>query len=857
MKKVSQSSPGEIDAIPPTILQAVDIMGGNSTSVDVTSTPKKTPDSPRGPSHSNVPPSSFTSRTPARTKRRSVSSILSMQTNSSQERPTVFPLQDYAAQLLTPAPLLFSTPLERSLLNSLSNLGFDSGQMVHSVLSDACDASGALWWMMNQRASKKALDDALKKQTESTSGTVVDALVEADVSLINSISTPIEDIIRSESTEQINELPASMSAPQLSFVPPTPTASSNARPQTPPRAFSPGSLSTPTPAMDPSLSKSAQSTPSSSVKSKRDGKPRSGSVSIMQRATTALEAAGLVRKKSAEVVKDDKDRKDEKEREERSSSGSSRFTKSPPARVTKEPSTPEHKASELTTGSPWVLANNPVTQDPSVRQEDTLSSLPSTGSVGKLSNGSTRNRGSLLSTFKLWFHEDRKGKRKSNAAGNGNDDLNSIPSSTTVVSPSGARTIRGTGKRGGKFARRTAKRASISSRRSSSVNSRRSSVASMHIPHIESPHYSVDQTINISRQRSDPSRRSFTPNSEHGEYPSRPSSIHSASMRPRHKKSPSTSSAGSGIRGHGASSPMHKYHRRGGSGSSTRVVRQPKAVPSSDGRQWHLRSSSTASSVHSFHSSRPNSFYDASENEKPITRTSSPLQSSRSRKSFDDSTPRRSTYNTVLAAHKRQTPFASPMAHQSISRSSWKKAWGPEPPGWQSRTARVPVEVLAISPANQPLNLRDVFSGRQSLNMGDEDDWEDEEEDTPNVYAGGVGQTMTSWSNPTPTHTTKLEHHVERPLTLSLPPRGKANRGSKRAGRANDNNTLSPGTHHGGRSTNRTKPGHSPVLANTSLPSDSGVFDAATSRRQLPNGRVGAGTAFRQNPIQEEDEDEE
>ena len=96
-------------------------------------------------------------------------------------------------------------------------------------------------------------------------------------------------------------------------------------------------------------------------------------------------------------------------------------------------------------------------------------------------------------------------------------------------------------------------------------------------------------------------------------------------------------------------------------------------------------------------------------------------------------------------------------------------------------------------------------------------------------------------------------------MTLSLPPRGKANRGSKRAGRANDSNTLSPpGTaHHGGRSTNRTKPGHSPVLANTTLPSDGGVFDTATSRRQLPNGRVGSGAAFRQNPIQEEDEDEE
>lgn len=111
-------------------------------------------------------------RTPARTKRRSVSSIPSSDPSSlgleealteedgeeteilTPDVPASLPSTQsggnnatfsFASLLSAPAPVILSTPLERELLNSLSALGFDIAQIVHSVLTDACDASGAVW----------------------------------------------------------------------------------------------------------------------------------------------------------------------------------------------------------------------------------------------------------------------------------------------------------------------------------------------------------------------------------------------------------------------------------------------------------------------------------------------------------------------------------------------------------------------------------------------------------------------------------------------------------------------------------------------------------------------------------------
>ncbi|KZT59627.1 Pkinase-domain-containing protein [Calocera cornea HHB12733] len=113
--------------------------------------------------------SSYPSRTPVRTKRRSVSSAF-----SAPPSPVVAPGSldgpDYLSMLEYPHPVVFTSPLERTLLNTLSDLGIDTGQMVHSVLTNACDSSAAIWWMLKRKAERReetaSVEEAAAKATD-------------------------------------------------------------------------------------------------------------------------------------------------------------------------------------------------------------------------------------------------------------------------------------------------------------------------------------------------------------------------------------------------------------------------------------------------------------------------------------------------------------------------------------------------------------------------------------------------------------------------------------------------------------------------------------------------------------------
>ncbi|KAH9042595.1 hypothetical protein EDB85DRAFT_1885852 [Lactarius pseudohatsudake] len=829
-------------------------------------------------------PPALPMRTPVRTKRRSVSSNLSNPSSPTGERfLTSFPPQDFSSLLSAPAPIIFGTKLERELLNNLSALGFDTGQIVHSVLSDACDAASAMWWMLMRRAERKAMEEAGSHSATSLQNHEardLDAEARGSVegkrpsgSGTNNPETP--STIRAEPTTLLS----ARSAPELAFIPATPTSTTPSRDSrvvatTPPRVASPShTLLSPTPSSTDSQPKSHPSTPGNvkekdrdrdreGSKGKREGKMRSGSVSIMQRATTALEAAGLVRKKSAEVVKDEKSK--EKDSEKRGAAGdesrhphggSGKLVKSPPSRDTPVPGTPnldqEVVANNAVPSSPWVLArlsnSSPPEISPTPSPGDTLTSLPQ---ISPKEGGQHRNRASLLTAFRTWFNEDRRGKRKSAAKGGVNVPYtHGMESRTPPPSGAGRNSVKakrrtsgggGTSRKGHR-----AKGPSVSSRRSSSVNSRRSSTASM-AQVAESPQLTFEHMVAMSRQRSDPSHRSFgsrTPNSERGEYnSSRPSSVHSFTVgKHRHRKSPSASSAGS-LQLARTASPYH--HRRAGSGSSTRVVRSPaQSAP----RPPHLRSNSTTSSVHSIPSSRRGSFYEQSESE--AQRTGSPFRP-HSRNTLDE-TPRRSQHhgNTMFVAQKRQTPFQPPLLSGSTStssRSSWKKSWGLEPPGWQTRTARLPIEVLSVSPAGDSTVLRDVFTGRQSLSPDDDDEWVDVD-DEPG-YMGGVGQTPATASSffSTSSGVSPIDLNfsgspfVESPIILAAPRAARAQKGT-RAGKV---------------SSNRTKPGTPPIGRQSPLPGEislDAVPETRGGRRQLPNTRPGP--AFK-HAIQEEDEDE-
>lgn len=843
----------------------------------------------RTPSQSSKAPPALPTRTPVRTKRRSVSSTLSESASPGFDKTSnAAPPQDFASLLSTPAPLIFSTPLERDLLNSLSTLGFDTGQIVHSVLSDACDATGSLWWMLKRKAEKKAVEDGVGPSTpaneavEAPEEPVQETPKRSDTSKSRRSkagkSSTVGRSSRDPRSSGTAELTQARSAPELQFIPATPTGPSTIRPDTPPQSKTPPNpLLSPSSSTTESVLRSQPSTPGGSLKDK-DGskgrKARSGSVSIMQRATTALEAAGLVRKKSADAVRDDKDKDKEKNADKRLTSseearsshgsGSSKLVKTPPMKAIKDsvmpppmtpPSAAEIALTQAQVGSPWVMANAQQSP-PSSRAEspgDTLSALPNISAAGSRH----RNRGSLLSTFRMWFKEDTKGKRKEEAVVPQVLRPASASPNASPVSPRARASVRRrqSATRGkvasGRKTGPRAKRASMSSRRSSSVNSRRSSVTSNQYGVLESPSHTSEPFPLIARTRSDASRRSFgshTPISDREEYVSRPSSIQSFVAQQRHRKSPSASSAGS-LHPARTSSPLPKFHRRAGSGSSTRVVRQVQPHQNISGNKPpHLRSNS-ASSAHSLASSRPGSLYDLSENES--RRNSSPVKA-QSRHSMDD-TPRRNHGLSTFVAHKRQTPFSNPGGSSgylnSIGRSSWKKSWGMEPPGWQSRSAHPAIEVLAISPPDNPLGIRDVFSGRQSLNLGDESDWVDEDDDDIPGYAGGLGQMPSSATSSHPAYLQSSE-----PLTLSVSSHLRNNPAGRASGNKRSNGNLTASNVSG--RTARGRVGHSPVGRSSPLPPESSfeTSDNRGGRRQLPAGR--SGPAFR-HPIQEEDEGEE
>jgi hypothetical protein len=845
--------------------------------------PVSQPSPSRRPSNVKEPPA-FPTRTPVRTKRRSVSSNLSDPTSPAVEQllPS-FPPQDFASLLTSPAPIIFGTKLERELLNTLSSLGFDTGQIVHSVLSDACDAASAIWWMLMRRAERKAMEEESNRSTHRLPGrdardmgAEVRGSVEGKRPSGSGTTDPeTPSTVRADAPSLLS----AHSAPELAFIPPTPTSTIHSRvsAKTPPRIPSPShALLSPTSSTTDSQPRSQTSTPGGNAKEKdrekdkegskgkREAKMRSGSVSIMQRATTALEAAGLVRKKSAEAVKDEKSRERESDKrsgtvdEPRQSHGSGKLVKSPPSRETAVPgtSTPDQEvfANPAAPSSPWVLArlsnSSPPETSPTPSPGDTLTSLPQ---ISPKEGGQHRNRASLLSAFRTWFNEDRRRKRKSAATGTVNPAFAhglGVDPRTQPASGAGRNSVKAKRRTSASLKGHRAKGPSVSSRRSSSVNSRRSSTASMAQVTMESPQFAFEHTIAMSRQRSDPSRRSFgsrTPNSELGEpNSSRPSSVRSFIVgKPRHRKSPSTSSAGS-LQLARTASP---YHRRAGSGSSTRVVRSPVQTAT---RAVHLRSNSTTSSIHSLPSSRRGSFYEQSESE--AQRTGSPFRP-HSRSTIDE-TPRRGHPhgNTTFVAQKRQTPFQPPLltgSNSTSSRSSWKKSWGLEPPGWQTRAARLPIEVLSISPPTDTTVLRDVFTGRPSLSPEDEDEWVDVD-DEPG-YVGGVGQTpaaavasfFSTNRGPSPVDPTFGGYPIgEIPLKLTIPPRVPSSARPQKGKRA------------GKIPSNRTKPGTPPIGRLSPLPNEislDGVPEARGGRRQLPNVRPGP--AFR-HAIQEEDEDE-
>ena len=118
-----------------------------------------------------------------------------------------------------------------------------------------------------------------------------------------------------------------------------------------------------------------------------------------------------------------------------------------------------------------------------------------------------------------------------------------------------------------------------------------------------------------------------------------------------------------------------------------------------------------------------------------------------------------------------------------------------------------------LSPHLESLSIWDVFSGKQSISLGDESDWVDEDDDVP-AFAGGLGQMGAMMSG----GAQKID---SKPPVVTLSPAPRGQRGSKRTAR----NTGSFGGGIGGGAL-RQKGGQSPAECASPLPPDT-VYESS------------------------------
>ncbi|KAK4051660.1 hypothetical protein OIV83_002800 [Microbotryomycetes sp. JL201] len=117
-------------------------------------------------SHNSIP---SPSRTPSRTKRPSFSSVISERAHvpSLDEEVEAQTPVDYRSYLSFDEQLPFTSPSDGELLNSLGSAGLETCQIRHSVLTHACDASSALWWIVRTKTLERRAPAALPSRQSS------------------------------------------------------------------------------------------------------------------------------------------------------------------------------------------------------------------------------------------------------------------------------------------------------------------------------------------------------------------------------------------------------------------------------------------------------------------------------------------------------------------------------------------------------------------------------------------------------------------------------------------------------------------------------------------------------------------
>jgi hypothetical protein len=498
------------------------------------------------------------SRTPSRTKRRSVSSQISVERRHSHHSTSVI---DYLSQLNESQPDLFSTTSEKHLLKGLTALGFDIGQLMHSVRSDACDCSSATWWILRAKQAERGETDASIEAMNASAARRRERA--AAYAKEERRKARERTAAGGDPTDSAN---SEVRPPGVSFAEPTiprfaisnldsvkqsdQHLTTSSHPETPPRD-------------SPSRPELLASPSDGSPKERERIKTRSPSMSMLQRATSALTGKRVEEKPLVEEL-------------ERTS----------PTKLVKP--LPKSKRADVE-APPQSSPSSSVTM-----------SAPSDSNDPQKAKGNKRD--SLWTAFRHMFVEDRRRKRN-------------MPISTEHVKIAPAVVLsRGPAARGphvNRLPQPASRRGSLDvrpnmqSRRSSSVNSRRSSINSAHLP--PELHESLAA---LGRKSSHRSQGSQTPTSdrEYIDYPSRPGSATSlrrgSSRRSSHSLNLRSPSIHSEHSARAPPSPLHDYQRRHPSGSNSRRVRHFTILPEAK----VFRSSSVASSIRSNSSSRRSSF---------------------------------------------------------------------------------------------------------------------------------------------------------------------------------------------------------------------------------------------------------
>lgn len=743
-------------------------------------------------SGSNTPP---IHRTPSRTKRRSISSTMSdlpsitpvasripsttslreyfkmtsdsiehinidnsnNNNNTNNNNEILYPQEpNYIDMLKVPLPQPFENEWERNLLQSLGEVGFDTGQIKHSVINHACDAAAGLWWLIRKQNIDKR-EHLTKIEEEATAVNLAEKINN------DRINEKIERNKRKDerdnkydfdylmmkdtkSKKNLNEkqrvISKKKSLPDISEPNVSPSV-----------AVATNSSTTLIPTMAPSVNHQSEASvsslqlPNNNEKSKNDSKSyspsksksRSASISMLQRATTALGGSMLARKKSDDRSFSDEqlttppkissnlnDHNDDNTKNNDSSKASSTVT------LPTFDETVSNNNKNLLMPSPQKTSK----QQREVRQKG---SIFNTVRTCKIIYTDCLNR--ILIKFVLGFTEDKKKVKSGNISNktrnntkdnegyiNLNDNTNNTNTNTNN-NQTNNKMDSITRSNSYKFRqkpqqmvsrppyRRTESNGSNTSikspikmnrsRRSSSIHSRRSSVS---IQFEGSPSGSL--TTPMSRRWSSGSTRNSYPISSPGML----SSNNNNNRKPQHSKSPSMSSVGSN-----KSFKVNRRHRRNSSTSLQKVrhIRAPSSpLPRSNSQsQKHSRATSLASNTSS------------NVDDEKVSGLGLKDDSSKANTINEHMIPR-----TLFLASKRITMVRPPPINLNKS-NKCRVGGGVRSPSLKPLTASK-FDYSRASPTKfTTMTNNDNNGDNDNLMKSEESGWMDEDE-----YAGGIGQ---------------------------------------------------------------------------------------------------------------------